>query len=165
MWHQFSQFAKKSFFDEKGNRIAFCVDLLISKKKGKITAFLVREFPLAPLKKVSPDDIVISDEAILLKKRRRLKKFQPLKSCVRFLNLSVQTESGKNLGKIKDVIFEDQGFWVFKLVVEKCFLCLFKFWNSEKIIFRDQIIKITDKAVIIEEELAKNKAEVASPIK
>ncbi len=105
----------------------------------------VREFSSLGMVVDSDDDFVEANEVIKLK--------EVLDLNFSLVGMRVESKKGSNLGKVESYTVNPDGFYVEQLVVRRPFLK--SFMDSELIISKNEVVKITDDKIVVKDEESK----------
>lgn len=144
-------------------------DIIADMKNLHISLFVVKKFDdLKQPYYLMPDDIrqIITQRAIVdredkLSEAEELIRLQKaIKQHFNLMSCSVQTVSGKKLGKVIDCSFDDSFFIVKKIYVSV------RLWNKvfhdQLIIDRDDIVDVTAKRITVRDGFAKNRQTITN---
>lgn len=152
---------------ENGKTIAYLKNAVFDPKLGKMLGIVIKtgifsQDKIIPAKDLqlssdligitNIDDIVNEDEIIKIK--------NILKKKYRVLSQHVREKSGRYLGTVEGVLIESEGFNIVKLYVSKIsfFGTLLRFLpniGEGLVISREQVLKITPKAIIVKNGVKK----------
>lgn len=136
-------------------KIGNVFDIIVDPKELKSVGFLVIKRSLFVSQKlllsqsdvldIDKHGIVTRNEENLVEPNEVIRIKNILKNKVKILNQRACTKSGKNLGKISDLVFEKETGFVSKFYIHG--------WLEDKIIPREKLIKITSKKLIFEDDV------------
>ncbi|HRV76131.1 MAG: hypothetical protein H6799_00280 [Candidatus Nomurabacteria bacterium] len=145
-----------------GAPIASINEAIIDPSNLKISAFSVYSQNLQFFSVVHSSDIrewsnlglVINSEDDVMEVDDNMPKIKKLvESKFKLDGINVRTSSGKRIGKVKNYVFETDGYFIVKLYVEKT--VILSLFSQPLIIGRDAVINVTDKYIVISDESAK----------
>lgn len=155
---------KKVMSIHAGGAIASIEGALIDPSNLKILAFSVNAKNIKYFSVVFSSDIrewgqigaIINSEDEIIEVDENLPKIKDIaQSKFRLEGIGVRTESGRRLGRVKNYIFETDGFFVVKFYIEKiAWLGIFK---QPIVIERESIINVTDKFLVVSDDASKVK--------
>lgn len=146
---------------ESQSKIGQIYKIIFDPKNGSILGFLVKTSFFQRPKVCSISDILSLDETaavvengdVLVEKEEIVRIDELLKQNIPILGQKAQTESGKNLGKVVDLLIDTATLMVTKFYLKDL-------WQ-ERIIPADKICKITSKAVVFQDDALEGKEAVA----
>ncbi len=143
-----------------GRRIGKVEDFIVQPDSGKILALVAKKkTPFTKMKIISASDIyefvpglvVVSSEEAAVEPEEIVRVNEILKQKIKIIGNKVITKSQVYVGKVDDFLIEFPTFYLAKLYVKTNILQdLFK---GEIIVPADKIIKITAKAIIVENDV------------
>lgn len=151
-----------------GGAIATVGEAIVDPSNLKIKAFSVYARGLQYFSVVHSSDIrewsnlgvVINSEDDVMEVDDNMPKIKELvESKFKLDGISVRTSSGKRLGKVKNYVFETDGFFVVKLYVERS--GLLSLLSQPLVIERDSVINVTSKYIVIDDDINKAKVKKA----
>lgn len=142
-------------------RIASIADILIDAETGKIAAFILPKFQtVLPMDVIEwKNSIVVSDVSHVMHISEIFRVNEIFNKNIPVFGNKVAAESGQNLGRVFDIVFNTAAFEIHQLLVAKTFL-FFKY--QQRAISRDSIIKITKNKILVKDILQKAKAKLYS---
>ncbi len=107
----------------------------------------------------SPIGAIVNSEDSIMEVDENMPKIRDLvEGDFNLTGIGVRTESGKRLGKVRNFVFETDGFFVVKLNIEK--RSLLGLINTPISIERDSVVNVTKKYIVISDNA--NKVRVKS---
>ena len=156
---------KKVMSIHAGGAIASIGDAIIDPSNLKIVGFSVAARGLKYFSVVHASDIrewsalgaVINSEDDIMEVDENMPKIRGLiESKFKLDGIGVRTESGKRLGKVKNYVFETEGFFVVKFYIEKS--GPLNFFSQPLVIERDSVVNVTNKFIVVADDKSKVKA-------
>lgn len=154
-----------------GGAIAKTSEAIIDPANLKIIAFSVLARGLqyfsvihcSDIREWSPIGVVINSEDDLMEVDENMPKIRELiESKFKLDGIGVRTESGKRLGRVKNFVFETDGYFVVKFYIERS--GPFNLFNQPLVIERDSVVNVTNKFIVVSDDKSKVKAK-ASKVK
>ncbi len=150
---------------QSGHRVAVVQNIIIDPKDLKIFALTVDSPNLGANLVIHTEDIrdfnhqgiVIDDNDQLMAFSDdlvRLKKVSEIN--FQLIGKSVYTENGKKLGKVSEYVVDTDSFFITKLHVNRSVAK--SFGTSQLIIDRSQVVKVTDRRVVVKSTAKKAKS-------
>lgn len=155
---------KKVMSIHAGRAIAAINEAVIDPSDLKIVAFSIHARGLRYFSVIHSSDIrewsnlgaVINSEDDVMEVDENMPKIKELvESKFRLGGIGVRTESGRRLGRVKNYIFETDGFFVVKLYIEKT--GLLSLLSQPLVIERGSVINVTNKFIVIADDANKVK--------
>jgi sporulation protein YlmC with PRC-barrel domain len=149
-------------FDD-GSLLAVIEDIIVDPETGKIEAFWVKPLTLAISDAIiQSQDIVewkknvyVKNESFISDPAEIIKISEILAKKVYLIGNKVKNQKGKNYGKVYDLDFSCDTFYVRQIYARRSVFGIFKY--ESRIFSFDSIIEITDKAIIIDDETTKKR--------
>lgn len=145
-------------------RVGRVHDLFIDADKGELLGLAISPDWLSKPKLIVADDIRDIDQSgVIIKNHRniveiddvvKIKKIRDDK--FRVIGLKVITQSGKRLGKVSDLVISLQTNKIVKFYV--------KSWLADRIISWQKVVKISRKAVVVEDDVERLPTAVATAV-
>ena len=129
-------------------------DFIVDPEAGKIIGILVLKeaangnslvLSTIDIREMSDQAIIVDSEEVLVLQTDIVRIDSVLKTKIEIFNNKVFTESGKNLGRVQDYLIDDL-FFIAKLYVKPA---LFNIMETEVIIPREAIVKVTKEKIIV----------------
>lgn len=147
------------------SRIGTVRDLIINPNNLEVIALVVDRLrrsdeivlPVASVREFSKMGLIIDSEDEFVGAGDVVKIAEIIKLDFQLKNLNVRTNSGKKLGYVKDFLLSTNDFAIERLVVHRP--VLFSLSDAEFYIARSQIIKVTNRNLIVEDLAEKNTEE------
>lgn len=155
---------KKVMSIHAGGAIATTSAAIIDPKNLKIVAFSVSAKGLKYFSVVHSSDIrewsalgvIINSEDDVMEVDENMPKIREIiESNFKLEGIGVRTESGKRLGRVKNYVFETDGFFVVKLYIEKS--SMLGLFSQPLVIERDSVVNVTNKFIVVSDDKAKAK--------
>ena len=150
---------------QSGHRVATVRDLILDPRNMKVFALNVDSPNLGSNLILHTEDIRdINHQGIVIDNNDQLMTFDDdlvrLKEVARIdfklLGKSVYTENGKKLGKVSEFVVDTDTFLITKLHVDRSLIK--SLGTSQLIIDRSQIVKVTDRRIIVKSTTKKAKS-------
>ncbi len=157
-------YGKKIMSIHAGGPIASLQDAVIDPKDLKIIGFSVGARGLKYYSVVHSGDIrewgplgaIVNSEDAIMEVDENMPKIKELAEAnFKLEGIGVRTESGKRLGKVRNFVFETEGYFVVKLYVEN--RGLLSLVNGTRVIERDSVVNVTKKFIVVADDLQKIK--------
>ena len=113
------------------------------------------------IREVLPQGFAVNDYEVLSEPNELVRLEKVLELKFDLVGLRVSNESGKSLGKITDFAYETSSFYIKKLYATQALVRSFN--NGNMSIDRTQIIEITNRRVIIDDNTQVRQRQAASP--
>lgn len=147
------------------SRIGTVRDLIINPNNLEVIALVVDRLrrsdeivlPVASVREFSKMGLIIDSEDEFVGAGDVVKIAEIIKLDFQLKNLNVRTNSGKKLGYVKDFLLSTNDFAIERLIVHRP--VLFSLSDAEFYIARSQIIKVTNRNLIVEDLAEKNTEE------
>lgn len=147
------------------SRIGTVRDLIINPNNLEVIALVVDRLrrsdeivlPVASVREFSKMGLIIDSEDEFVEAGDVVKIAEIIKLGFQLKNLNVRTSSGKKLGYVKDFLLSTNDFAIERLIVHRPML--FSLSDAEFYIARSQIIKVTNRNLIVEDLAEKNTEE------
>ena len=147
------------------SRIGTARDLIINPNNLEVIALVVDRLrrsdeivlPVASVREFSKMGLIIDSEDEFVGAGDVVKIAEIIKLDFQLKNLNVRTNSGKKLGYVKDFLLSTSDFAIERLIVHRP--VLFSLSDAEFYIARSQIIKVTNRNLIVEDLAEKNTEE------
>ena len=147
------------------SRIGTVRDLIINPNNLEVIALVVDRLrrsneivlPVASVREFSKMGLIIDSEDEFVGAGDVVKIAEIIKLDFQLKNLNVRTNSGKKLGYVKDFLLSTNDFAIERLIVHRPML--FSLSDAEFYIARSQIIKVTNRNLIVEDLAEKNTEE------
>lgn len=155
---------KKVMSIHAGGAIAAASEAIVEPKNLKIVGFSVFARGIDYFSVVHSSDIrewsalgiIINSEDDVMEVDENMPKIREIvESKFKLEGIGVRTESGKRLGRVKNYVFETDGYFVVKLYVEKA--GLLSLMSQPLVIDRDTVVNVTNKFIVISDDKAKAK--------
>lgn len=159
---------KKVMSIHAGGAIAITGDAIIDPKNLKIVAFSVAAKGLKYFSVIHSSDIrewsalgvIINSEDDVMEVDENMPKIREIiESNFKLEGIGVRTEAGKRLGRVKNYVFETDGFFVVKFYVEKS--SMLGLFSQPLVIERDSVVNVTNKFIVISDDKAKAKVKAS----
>ena len=149
-------------FDD-GSLLAVLQDVVVDPETGKIEAFWVKPLALSISDAIiqSSDiaewkkNIYVKNESVISDPAEIIKITEILTKKTYVIGNRVRNQKGKNYGRVYDLDFNTDTFYVRQIYVQKSIFGIFKYLN--RIFSFDSIIEVTEKAIIIDDETSKKR--------
>lgn len=142
-------------------RIGSVLDFVVEPDIGKAIGIVVEKIgffkkkykviSIVDVREISKDAFIVDNEDVLVWSPEIIKVDEILKSGIKIFKNKVYTESGKYLGRASDFLM-DQFFYVSKIYLKPSLSNIFE---TELIISRDLILKVTKDEIIVSDDLIK----------
>jgi sporulation protein YlmC with PRC-barrel domain len=155
---------KKVMSIHSGGAIATIAEPVIDPKNLRIVAFSVSARGLKYYSVIHSSDIrewsqlgaIINSEDDLMEVDENMPKIKSVvEGGFNLLGINVRTESGRRVGKVRNFVFETDGYFVVKLYVERA--GIFVLFNPVLLIERDSVVDVTKKYIVIKDAVIKIK--------
>lgn len=155
-------YGRKVMSIHAGGQIATLQDPLIDPKNLKIVGFGVSARGLQYYSVLHSSDIrewgnigvIVNSEDAIMEVDENMPKIKYLAEAgFKLEGIGVRTESGKRLGKVRNFVFETEGYFVVKLYVEN--RGILSLMNGTRVIERDSIVNVTKKFLVVSEDTLK----------
>jgi uncharacterized protein YrrD len=156
---------KKVMSLHAGGAIATISEPIIDPVNLKIVAFSVTARGMKYFSALHSNDIrewgplgaIVNSEDALIEVDENMPIIKNLvEEGFKLANINVRTESGKRIGKVRNFIFESDGYFVVKINIES--RSLMGLISTPKCIERDSIVNVTKKYIVISDSANKIKA-------
>lgn len=153
-----------------GKAIARIAEPIIEPSNLKIVAFSVSAPGLKFLSVLHSGDIrewsrlgvIVNSEDDIMEVDENMPKIRKLaEDNFQLGGVGVRTESGKRLGRVRNFVFETEGFFVVKFYVER--FGLLGFTKPTLIFDRDSVVNITQKYIVIADDASRSVVGKKSP--
>jgi sporulation protein YlmC with PRC-barrel domain len=149
-------------FDD-GSLLAVMEDVIVDPETGKIEAFWVKPLtlPIADAILQSQDiaewkkNVYIKNESLISDPDEVIKITDILTKNIYVIGNKVKNQKGKNYGRVYDLDFNCDTFYVRQIHAQKSVLGIFKY--ESRIFSFDSIIEMTEEAIIIDDETSKKR--------
>lgn len=158
-------YGKRVMSIHAGGRIAEIQNAVIDPQNLKIVGFSVMARGLKYFSVLHSSDIrewsslgaIVNSEDSVMEVDENMPKIKNLvEEGFELAGISVRTESGKRLGKVKNFVFETDGFFVVKIYVEN--RGLLSLFNGIRVIERDSVVNVTKKYLVVADDVLKIKS-------
>jgi sporulation protein YlmC with PRC-barrel domain len=155
---------KKIMSVHSGGSIATISEPVIDPKNLKIVAFSISSKGLkyfsvvhsSDIREWSPLGAIINSEDEIIEVDENMPKIRSVvEDGFDLVGIKVRTESGKRLGKVKNFVFETDGYFVVKLYIEKT--GLLAILNPVLLVERDSVVDVTKKYLVVKDAAIKLK--------
>lgn len=142
----------------EGQTVGQVAEALINPDSGRVLGFKLAKtsvknrhiLSVVDIRGIDPTMILIDDSQVLATEAEVIKISEILARKIKWLGLRVETDLGRNLGKLEDFAFDLQNFSVTRIYASGGILRE-TFTTEGMIIPADKIIEVTPKKIIVED--------------
>jgi uncharacterized protein YrrD len=153
---------KKIMSVHSGGSIAKISEPIVDPKNLKIVAFSanargMKYFSVihsSDIREWSPLGVIINSEDDIMEVDENMPKIRSvIEDGFELVGIKVRTESGKRLGKVRNFVFETDGYFVVKFYVEKS--GILSVLNPVLLIERDSVVDVTKRYLVVKDATIK----------
>lgn len=142
-------------------KVAEIQDIIIEPKNGELLGFELKKNLFSPplflassdIEEVTKEAVFIRQNDSVVEKEEIPRLAEALQKKIKFKNLKVITESQKTVGRLEDLLIDLPSKLTLKYYVKGLF--------KSRIIPKELVVKITPKAMVVQDEVLDGKIELA----